>query len=117
MLTDRPPRKCAQPGCCVFGPDQYCVAHENKNVGRLNKPWKYLYELAAWRKRTRPYVLSRDPVCVDPHKIGCHAPSTVVDHIIDHNGDPKLFFDLKNLRGLCESCHNKKTMLTVSRDT
>jgi hypothetical protein len=36
-------------------------------------------------------------------------PATVVDHIIPHTGDPELFWDVDNLQGLCDPCHNSKT--------
>ncbi len=36
-------------------------------------------------------------------------PATVVDHIIPHRGDQKLFWDENNWQGLCEHHHNTKT--------
>lgn len=70
-----------------------------------------MYHTAAWA-RLRYLVLARDPICKDPQKTECHRPSTVADHIKDHRGDPKLFYDLANLQGLCKECHNAKTALT-----
>lgn len=72
-----------------------------------NKAWRYLYNQAAW-KNLRQLVLHRDPIC---KKCGRRA-SAVADHIKDHKGDPKLFFDLNNLQGLCKPCHDEKTGLT-----
>ena len=36
--------------------------------------------------------------------------ATVVDHIIPHRGDQKLFWDQNNWQALCKSCHDKKTL-------
>ena len=36
--------------------------------------------------------------------------TTVVDHIIPHRGDQKLFWDRSNWQPLCEHHHNVKTM-------
>ena len=36
-------------------------------------------------------------------------PATVVDHIIPHRGDRKLFWDESNWQSLCERHHNEKT--------
>jgi 5-methylcytosine-specific restriction protein A len=32
-----------------------------------------------------------------------------VDHIVKHNGDPRLFWDPANLQALCPTCHLAKT--------
>ena len=36
--------------------------------------------------------------------------ASVVDHIIPHRGDAKLFWDESNWQSLCKSCHDHKTM-------
>lgn len=36
-------------------------------------------------------------------------PATVVDHIIPHTGNDKLFWDKDNWQSLCKSCHDSKT--------
>ena len=35
--------------------------------------------------------------------------ANVIDHFIPHRGDKKLFWDRKNWRATCDSCHNAKT--------
>ncbi|WP_330164070.1 HNH endonuclease [Paenibacillus campinasensis] len=42
-------------------------------------------------------------------KAGRLVASTVVDHIIPHKGDPKLFWDKNNWQALCKKCHDTKT--------
>lgn len=40
----------------------------------------------------------------------CYGMATVVDHIVPHRGDQKLFWDRSNWQPLCEHHHNVKTM-------
>jgi 5-methylcytosine-specific restriction protein A len=40
---------------------------------------------------------------------GRYRKATVVDHIIPHRGDEKLFWDRDNWQALCKSCHDHKT--------
>jgi 5-methylcytosine-specific restriction endonuclease McrA len=39
----------------------------------------------------------------------CGNPSNVVDHIVPHKGDVKLFWKEENYMPLCDSCHNTIT--------
>ena len=48
-------------------------------------------------------------LCEECLKEGRYVKATVVDHIVPHRGDPALFWDRSNWRGLCKSCHDKKT--------
>jgi 5-methylcytosine-specific restriction protein A len=36
-------------------------------------------------------------------------PATVVDHVVPHRGDERLFWDKGNWQGLCKRCHDAKT--------
>jgi 5-methylcytosine-specific restriction protein A len=36
-------------------------------------------------------------------------PATVVDHIVPHRGNQKLFWDRKNWQSLCKTHHDRKT--------
>lgn len=36
--------------------------------------------------------------------------ATVVDHIVPHRGDDRLFWDEENWQALCKNCHDSKTM-------
>ena len=64
-----------------------------------------MYQKSRWRNDLRPAILRRDPICSECHRY----PSTVADHIKDHRGDLVMFFDPKNCRGVCASCHDHKT--------
>lgn len=54
--------------------------------------------------------LEAHPLCVQCAKQGKYVRATVVDHIIPHRGDQKLFWDQNNWQPLCKSCHDKKTL-------
>ena len=63
---------------------------------------------AEWR-RARKAFLQLHPLCVECMKRGVLTPATVVDHIMPHRGDQRLFWDESNWQSLCATCHNKKT--------
>ena len=63
---------------------------------------------ARWR-RARKAFLQRHPLCAECMKEGKLTPATVVDHIVPHRGDPRLFWDEKNWQPLCKECHDRKT--------
>ena len=69
--------------------------------------WGKLYDRQLWRgpNGLRKVVLARDPVCC----ICRRAASTVADHRTPHRGNWNLFVDLKNLWGICQECHSRKT--------
>lgn len=111
----RPPRPCRTPGCpaLVRGVDLYCPQHRGVDTRA--------YDLArgtaaqrgyggAWRKLRKAF-LAAHPLCCDPFGIhakeGRVALATDVDHIQpkrDGGAD-----DWDNLRGLCHSCHSRRT--------
>ena len=106
----------------------YCEAHQSdnrllqqsrdRNRIRRETGLKKLYDCAAWRKQTVPFILARDPLCQLAIVCEGHAASTDVDHIIraelyiaQHDGDRLAFYDAENLRGVCHADHSRKTML------
>lgn len=106
----------------------YCESHQTnnraseesreRNQRRRNSELKRLYDCAAWRKQTVPFILARDPLCQLALVCEGNAASTDVDHIIraeiyiaEHDGDRLTFYDRDNLRGVCHSCHSRKTVL------
>jgi 5-methylcytosine-specific restriction protein A len=48
--------------------------------------------------------LRRHPLCAI-----CHEPTSVLDHVKPHRGDPTLFWDQDNWQALCVACHGRKT--------
>lgn len=65
----------------------------------------------AWQK-AREGFLRKHPLCeCDKCQAGTLRvrAATVVDHIIPHRGDKKLFWDRNNWQAMAASCHSKKT--------
>lgn len=65
---------------------------------------------ARWR-RARTHYLLRNPICVECLKKDRVSASTVVDHIIPHEGDMILFWNRSNWQALCKTCHDIKTAI------
>lgn len=107
-MPKKPLRVCAYPGCKELIVGTYCDIHKPK--------WKDNNRLTArergydsrWRKARLTFLRS-NPLCVECEKEGWHIPATVVDHIIPHKGDMKLFWDRNNWQPLCKRHHDIKT--------
>ena len=63
---------------------------------------------ARWRE-ARALFLKQYPLCAFCQAEGKIVPATVVDHIIPHRGEQRLFWDQTNWESLCKECHDKKT--------
>jgi 5-methylcytosine-specific restriction enzyme A len=92
-----------------------CKEHTARRVfdqERRDDPLRAIYNTRRWRFRTRPYILSRDPLCkiakVCVATFGAPLPSNDVDHVIPirAGGAP---WDENNLQGACHLCHSAKT--------
>jgi 5-methylcytosine-specific restriction endonuclease McrA len=81
---------------------RYAQAHKNDADRRF-------YRTRFWRDHLRPAVLRRDPICIVCKALSRVRPSTEVDHIIPPRGDVELQRSAENCRGLCASCHGRKT--------
>lgn len=97
-------RACAEPGCpeLIDGPG-YCAAHQRPRKDHQAKTAARGY--GAKHRRWRRAVLERDPYCVDCLGNGLTTPATDADHI-DGNTFNRA---MTNGRGLCRSCHNRRT--------
>ena len=100
-----PKRPCPHPGCPNLSDAPYCAQHR--------KP--YDRETATQRgydgrwRRARALFLRKYPLCVGCIRENQLTPATVVDHIIPHRGDERLFWDQSNWQPLCKACHDRKT--------
>ncbi|MBO4169685.1 HNH endonuclease [Cereibacter azotoformans] len=56
-----------------------------------------------WAK-ARAEFLRLHPRCA------CGATATVVDHVVPHKGDQKLFWQRSNWQPMCKPCHDRKTV-------
>lgn len=63
-----------------------------------------------WEKARRAW-LEKHPDCVHCLAERVVTAATVVDHIVPHKGDMKLFWDSSNWQSLCGQHHNKKTAM------
>ena len=75
-----------------------CQARREKNKAQAVKQYDKARGSAAkrgygrkWRKESKAY-LDMNPVCAECQKAGYVTKATVVDHIIPHKGDMKLFW-------------------------
>ena len=107
----KPKKPCAFPGCpnLVAAGQKFCEKHTVKEPDtRPSRSNGNLYSTQRWQ-RLRKRVLAAEPFCRECMKAGKATIATDVDHIVDHKGDPKLFWDPGNLQALCHSCHSMKT--------
>ena len=58
-----------------------------------------------WEKASRTYR-SKYPYCAGCKATGKDEPATLVDHIVPHRGDQRLFWDTDNWQSSCEWHHN-----------
>ncbi len=58
-----------------------------------------------WQK-ARVAFLNANPLCAMCERRGRVTVATVVDHVIPHRGDRRIFWDRENWQPLCASCHD-----------
>jgi 5-methylcytosine-specific restriction protein A len=100
-----PKRPCRHPGCSNLSEGVYCEQHRGQYA--RESATRRGYD-ARWR-RARALFLRQHPLCVQCLQENRLTPATVVDHIIPHRGDEKLFWDQGNWQAICKTCHDKKT--------
>ncbi|MEC2220968.1 HNH endonuclease [Bacillus subtilis] len=103
-------KPCNEPGCPNLTREEYCEQHK-----RIKPAYDQYRESAAkrgynskWRQARLGY-LSKHPLCAACMMQGRRTPATVVDHIVPHKGDMKLFWDSSKWQPLCGPCHSRKT--------
>lgn len=107
-MPRKPKAPCKHHGCPELTEDRFCDKH--KKLYERKSASKRGYD-SRWRK-ARSRFLKANPLCVQCLKDERLTEATVVDHIIPHREDKKLFWDESNWQALCKSCHDKKTMTT-----
>jgi 5-methylcytosine-specific restriction protein A len=112
-MATRSFRPCAHPGCQALVTRGRCDAHkgqgENYERERLSS-YDRGYD-ARWRK-ARETFLRQHPLCECPECLAGKLramPATVVDHIVPHKGDQRLFWDQSNWQAMAKRCHDRKT--------
>ncbi len=108
------PRKpCNYPGCplLINSVERHCDKHrklQNKDKERGRKTAHQRGYTSRWRKAARAY-LERNALCRLHMERGEVVAATVVDHIIPHRGDQRIFWQKTNWQSLCKPCHDHKT--------
>lgn len=95
--------------CGRLAPKALCAACAQGTTGP--KRWHGLYGYR-WQRESKVFLLEH-PIAVDwfnEHK-GVIYLAEVVDHVIPHRGDLKLFWDHGNWQGLTKADHDRKTAL------
>ena len=104
-------KPCAHPGCPEVVSGDRCEAHKIEKRKQYdqarNKEWQHLYN-ARWRRERSAYLMSH-PLCAHCLAVGRVTAAVILDHVIPHKGNVKLFWDKSNRQGLCAKCHNVKT--------
>lgn len=99
---------CAQAGCpAVVKGRSRCPIHARDGDRQRGTAQERGYN-AAWGKARAAYLL-KHPICVTCEQRRDFRPATVVDHIVPHRGDKRLFWDSENWQALCATCHGRKT--------
>lgn len=115
----RPNTPCRHPGCAALVPygQKYCEKHKALHPEEVRSATKRGYG-RKWQKFSKAY-LQAHPLCVRcmGKKPPVYTKATVVDHVIPHRGDQKLFWDQSNLQALCKQCHDKKTRVEDNNPT
>ena len=109
-MPRRPNTPCKHPGCPALVPygQAYCPEHAPLHTSDRKATAERGYG-SRWQK-ARLRFLRAHPLCAVCWKEGKATPATVVDHIVPHRGDPKLFWDEANWQPLCKHHHDVKTM-------
>lgn len=114
-MPARPFRPCVHPGCAALVNTKvsYCPAHLKARRQRENEHRGTTAERgygSRWRT-ARAHYLRAHPLCEcdECAALGRVLPSSVVDHVIPHRGNMRLFWDQTNWQAMSKPCHDRKT--------
>jgi 5-methylcytosine-specific restriction enzyme A len=104
---NRPLAYCAQPGCSVLVPRGRCRTHAvQQEHTRRNWEVRTWYRRPAWKHLRLQVLVDQAHACAQCGRVTVQLE---VDHIVKHDGSPRLFWDRGNLQALCPPCHGRKT--------
>lgn len=84
-----------------------CPAHAlQKEHNRTNLDVRKWYYTERWAALRLQVFVDQDYRCADCGHVTLELEA---HHIIRHHGDPALFWDRANIRGLCKPCHSART--------
>lgn len=94
---------------------KYCDEHKSLHPEYTRAASKRGYS-SRWQRESKRY-LRDNPLCVKCKTNEKLVEATVVDHIVPHRENQKLFWDKNNWQALCKLCHDKKTRTEDSTPT
>jgi 5-methylcytosine-specific restriction enzyme A len=98
---------CAQPGCSQLVPRGRCRTHAvQREHTRSNYDTRRWYRTLRWGRLRAALLRDCAYTCA---QCGVVQRQLEVDHVQRHDGNPRLFWDVRNLQVLCPSCHATKT--------
>jgi 5-methylcytosine-specific restriction enzyme A len=109
-------KPCARPGCPALVERGYCAACRPSSQAAVSEKARGSAASRgygrAWQKAAAAY-LRIHPIAVDWFNEHGNRPqlAQVVDHIVPHRGDMKLFWDSSNWQGLTKTDHDRKTAI------
>lgn len=107
-MPRKPLKPCKHPGCPKLTVGLYCEEHAKLHMSDRVTSSGRGYD-SRWR-RARSCYLKAHPLCEKCMEQEKFVKASVVDHIVPHRGDEKLFWDESNWQALCKNCHDRKTM-------
>lgn len=116
-MPGRRNRECKKVGCYALtdSADGYCEQHKKEKWAAGDERRKSARERgydAQWEKYRKEFLINH-PLCEDCLSKKILRAATVVDHIVAHKGDERLFWDGQNHQALCKQCHDMKTIQEV----
>ena len=105
-------RPCRKPMCPEYAEKGgLCALHrrdvQKKQDGARGSAASRGYDYR-WQQYTKQYR-KRHPLCRLCAEADRITATQVVDHIVPHKGDKRLFWDPNNHQPLCKACHDRKT--------
>jgi 5-methylcytosine-specific restriction protein A len=117
------PSFCKHSGCGQLVRSAYCDEHQavadlRKKKGQIDYNSRRAdsdrrYSTEKWRKLSITFR-KRNPLCANCDANGLVRPAALVDHIKAAKSHPELFYEWRNLRALCQQCHNQIGMKVLS---
>lgn len=101
---------CKHPSCPELVPSgaKYCEKHKAMHSEEIQSTAGRRYG-SAWRKASKQF-LQVYPMCEKCKQQGKYVRATVVDHVVPHRGDEKLFWDRGgHWQPFCKKHHDQKT--------
>ncbi|WP_284641200.1 HNH endonuclease [Paenibacillus silviterrae] len=106
-MPKKPLRPCSRQGCKELTRERHCANCAGEYDKQRGSSYQRGYD-SRWRKERLTFLLA-NPLCRHCLERQHLSEATVVDHIIPHRGDQRLFWDQSNWQALCDSCHSTKT--------